>query len=162
MIFSVVSVLSSCNLLDYTIYFLLLQDGNGGNVGFFVLLSCCGVSRLFFFFLRPVFLSGTARLASWLGFPAYFSTSTPSFLVGTARLASEMGFFCLLFSSYAHAVGFPACFPTPTPSFLVGTARLASEMGFSACFPLPTPTPWVFQPISLLSRPNHYIHQKEL
>lgn len=36
MIFSVVSVLSSCNLLDYTIYFLLLQDRNGGNVGFFV------------------------------------------------------------------------------------------------------------------------------
>ena len=96
------------------------------------------------------------------GFARLLFCSHAQFPLRDISISFRGGLFCLLFTLYAHAVGFPAYFPTFTPSFLSGTARLASGVGFLACFSHPTPTPWVFPLIFLLSRPSQYIHQKKL
>ena len=141
MIFSVVSVLSSCNLLDYTIYFLLLQDGNGWNVGFFVCdlfaiyclrflfgdcfawycLLAVGFLARFFASTPTSWVSTLTFLLAFLllrphrGFPRLFSYFHAQFPLPDISISFRGGLFCLLFTPYAHAVGFSAYFSAPTP-----------------------------------------------
>ena len=70
------------------------------------------------------------------------------FLLAFHALRPRYGVSRLLF--YSHA------------QFPLRDISISFQGGFSACFSLPTPTPWVSPPTFLLTHPSQYIRQKKL
>ena len=131
-------------------------------MGFFACDFCLEAVMFGGVCLLWVFLLAFHALRPRRGFPRLLFYSHAQFPLRDISISFRGGLSRLLFTPYAHAVGFPAYFSTSTPSFLSATYQLASMVGFSACFSLPTPTPWVSPSYFSTPTPKSIYSSKEI